>query len=96
MIQQNFENILNSVEGTAFLLNLPFEQMRNICESNSLNITNEMLLVQLFEKYLNHREKLPLLPEEDPALDWSHLNADERKAREDAKAAADAEAATKK
>ena len=27
------------------------------------------------------REKLPLLPEEDPANDWSHLTAEEKEGR---------------
>jgi hypothetical protein len=30
---------------------------------------------------LTAREKLPLLPDEDPANDWSHLTAEEKEGR---------------
>jgi hypothetical protein len=52
-----------------------------------LNIHNENVLVQLFEKYLKHRETLPILPEEDPMNDTTHLTPEEVKARGEAKAA---------
>ena len=96
LIQQNFETILNNDEGSKFLLNLPMQYVKTICSSNSLNITDEMLLVKLFEKYLAHRDELPLLKEEDPSQDWSILNEEERKARTEAKSAADLEAKAKK
>ena len=95
LIEQNFDNILGSDEGTAFMLNLPIDYIRNICDSNALNISDEMLLVRLFEKYFSHRDGLPLLKEEDPSQDWSILNEEERKARDEAKATADTEASAK-
>lgn len=41
--------------------------------------------MDLFERYLKAREKLPLLPEEDPANDWSHLTPEEKEGRTKAK-----------
>ena len=41
--------------------------------------------MDLFERYLKIREKLPLLPEEDPANDWSHLTPEEKEGRNKAK-----------
>ena len=87
LLQQNFGTISKSEEGLQFMLNIPYKYMKSICQSNSLTISNESELVTLFEKYLNHRESLPILKEEDPSLDWSHLNEEERKAREEHKKA---------
>ena len=78
------------------MLNLPFDYIRNICDSNALSVSDEMSLVKLFDKYLTHRNGLPLLKEEDPSQDWSILNEEERKARDEAKATADQEATAKK
>jgi len=41
LLQQNLESILKSEEGSKFLLSLPFIYMKNICQSNKLNITDE-------------------------------------------------------
>lgn len=71
------------------MLNLPFSNFRNVCDSNGLNITDEMMLISLFEKYLDHRESLPILPEEDPKRDWSILTEEELKKRNDDKEIAD-------
>ena len=38
-------------------------------------------MLGLFERYLKLREKLPLLPEEDPSQDWTHLTAEEKEGR---------------
>lgn len=59
--------------------------MKEFCESDKLEITNEKQLLDLFERYLKIREKLPLLPEEDPANDWSHLTPEEKEGRNKAK-----------
>lgn len=78
------------------MLNLPFEYIRNICDSNGLNISDEMLLVRLFDKYINHRDGLALLPEETKSLDWSLLKDEEKKAREEAKTLEGTEALARK
>lgn len=75
------EKILGNEEETKFLLGLPFTYMQSLCSSNKLNISNEKSLVSLFEKYLAHRESLPLLKEEDPSQDWSNLTEEEKEAR---------------
>ena len=103
LLQQNMEKILEQEEGTKFLLNLPFTYMKSICSSNKLTIKDEKALVGLFEKYLAHRDSLPLLKEEDPSQDWTHLTQEEKDARtkaqeekkaEEAKAKEDAEKAS--
>jgi hypothetical protein len=60
------DKILETDESSAFLLSLPFKYMKSLCDSNKLNISNEKVLLELFEKYLKFREPLPLLPEEIP------------------------------
>ena len=57
-----------------------------MCSSNSLCISDEHQLVKLFEKFLQHRESLPLLEEDDPSKNLSNLTEEERKAREEAQA----------
>ena len=64
---------------------MPFENVKNIFSSDDLAISNEHDLVELLEKYLAHRDKLPLLKEEDPSLDWSMLNEAEKENRLKAK-----------
>ena len=39
--------------------------------------------MDLIENYLKRREELPLLDEENPLKDWSHLNEEEKKKREE-------------
>ncbi len=53
---------------------------------DGLRVTREKVCLDLVELYLKHREKLALLPEEDPANDWTLLNEEERKKREEDKA----------
>ena len=60
------DKILETDDSSAFLLSLPFKYLRSLCDSNKLNIDNEKVLLELFEKYLKFREPLPLLPEEIP------------------------------
>lgn len=59
--------------------------MRSICASNGLNIKDEYILVNLFERYLAHRDHLPKLPEEERKLDdfKDLLTPEEIKARDD-------------
>lgn len=69
LMQQNFDEIASSASGAAFLLSLPYSQMKSLCASNSLNIKDEYILVDLFERYLAHRDHLPKLAEEERKLD---------------------------
>lgn len=90
LIQKNLETILQSEEGTNFLLTLPAKQITDICASDKLIFTkpeNEAMLVTLFEKYLKHRDEFikTLLPEEDPSKNEEYLNETEKKARFDIK-----------
>jgi hypothetical protein len=93
-------------KGTSFLLSLPYDKMHSLCSKSSLCVTDEKELVTLFTKYLEHREALPLLPEEDPWLDWKTNGKDSKNAqlidqllseeeKEKRKAAQDEEAANK-
>jgi hypothetical protein len=67
------------------ILDAPFENVKNIFSSDDLAISNEYDLVSLIEKYLAHRDKLPLLAAENPSLDWSMLTEAEKEARQKAK-----------
>jgi hypothetical protein len=46
-----------------------------------LYISDEKFVVNLIEKYLEYREGLPLLDEENPLKDWSHLTEQEKNNR---------------
>lgn len=70
LLQEHIDSILATEKGTSFLLSLPFEKLHSLCSKSSLCVTDEQELVILFTKYLEHRAALPLLPEEDPWLDW--------------------------
>lgn len=37
----------------------------------------------MIEAFIKHRETLPLLDEENPLKDWSHLTEEEKKKREE-------------
>ena len=92
LLQQYIDEILKTDKGTSFLLSLPYAKMLSLCSKSSLSVSDEKKLVDLFAKYIKHRETIkPLLPEEDPWLDWSHLSDAEKEGREKAKV----EAATK-
>jgi hypothetical protein len=73
------DKILETEESSAFLLSLPFKYIRSLCDSNKLNINNEKVLLELFEKYLKFRESLPLLPEEIPPSNLDQLLTEEEK-----------------
>jgi len=79
------DTVLKTEAASQHLVELPFQQLKEFCESDKLEITNEKQLLDLFERYLKSREKLPLLPEEDPANDWSHLTPEEKEGRTKAK-----------
>ena len=97
LLQQHIDAILATEKGTSFLLSLPYEKMHSLCSKSSLCVTDEKELVTLFTKYLEHREALrPLLPEEDPWRDWSHLTEEEKEKRETAKKEEEAKATTAK
>ena len=80
---------------------MPFNEFYEIIQSNELNTKAEIEVVNLIDGYITHKNKFPILPEEDPANDWSHLTEEEKKKREEdkktqveakAKAVADEEA----
>ena len=71
--------------------------MHSLCSKSSLCVSDEKELVTLFTKYLEHREALrPLLPEEDPWRDWSHLTDEEKEKRTLAKEEEEKKATTAK
>ena len=101
LLQQHIDAILATEKGTSFLLSLPFEKMHSLCSKSSLCVTDEKELVTLFTKYLEHREAIrPLLPEEDPMQDlthlWSHLTPEEQAKRETDKKEEEAKATAAK
>lgn len=81
LISKNINMILKDENFYRHILDLPFDYVKNIFSSDELAVSNEHDLVNLIEKYLAHRDKLPLLPEEDPSLDWSHLTPGEKEGR---------------
>jgi len=42
--------------------------MVNLCKANGLSIKHEKTLVEIIEKYLKHRDSLPILAEDDPKI----------------------------
>jgi type I site-specific restriction endonuclease len=85
LISKNINNILKDENFYRHILDVPFENVKNIFASDHLAISNECDLVVIIEKYLAHRDKLPLLADEKPGLDWSMLTSAEKEAREKAK-----------
>lgn len=81
LLQQHIDSILATEKGTSFLLSLPYDKMHSLCNKSSLCVTDERELVTLFTKYLEHREALPLLPEEDAWLDWKMNGKDSKNAQ---------------
>ena len=64
--------------------------MHSLCSKSSLCVTDERELVTLFTKYLEHREALPPLPEDDPMrLIEDQLTTAEKETRKTDKDAAD-------
>ena len=64
-----------------FLVKVPYKYILALCASTNLCLSNEKALADMIEKYLIHREGLPLLEEEDPSRDWSHLTEEEKVGR---------------
>jgi hypothetical protein len=59
--------------------------MHSLCSKSSLCVSDEKQLVTLFTKYIDHRDSIrPLLAEEDPKLDWTHLSPEEVEGRKKA------------
>ena len=86
MIINRFEEIANSKNGADFLNDLPFDCFFQLISDPELNISEEIQAVKIIDRYLNHRKTLPLLEEEDPAKDYTHLTEEEKKHREETKA----------
>ena len=79
------------------MLGLPYDKMHSLCNKSSLCVSDEKQLVTLFTKYIAHRDAIrPLLPEEDPWLDWTHLSPEEIEGRKKAKEEAGVATAAKK
>lgn len=72
--------------------------MKSLCASNSLNVRDEIVLVDLFEKYLSHRDHLDPLPEDKVTVDKfkQFLTPEEIEKRNKEKADKDAEESKKK
>ena len=82
----------SSPEGSQFIKNLPVNYFKSLCSSDSLYISEEKFVANLIEKYIEHRSHLPLLDEENPMKDWSHLTEVEKNNRkEEEKKAAEEE-----
>lgn len=77
----NFAEICKEQKGIEFLRDLPYEAFREICDSDSLYILDEKIVVELIIDYLKHRDTLPLLDEEDPMKNLSNLTKEERDKR---------------
>lgn len=73
---------------------LPFEEFYGIISSEDLNVSEEIEVVKVINKYLQHRANLP--PSEDEPVDLSHLTEEEKKNREEQKAKKDEEQKAKK
>lgn len=84
LISKNINMIIKDENFYRHILDLPFDSVKNIFSSDDLAISNENDLVELIIKYLAHRDKLPLLKDEDPALDWSMLTEAEIEGRKKA------------
>lgn len=78
-------------KGDSHLLTLPVEALIDLIKDDKLKIDEEILIVKLITSYTKYRDAIkPLLDEEDPANDEQvikQLTEQEKKAREDAKAA---------
>lgn len=85
MLVEHFDEVAKSEEGMEFFSVLPFEPFLKLIRSNDINIESENVVVKLVDTYLNRRKGLPLLAEEDPKNDWTHLTEEEKAAREEAK-----------
>jgi chemotaxis protein histidine kinase CheA len=78
-------------KGDNHIVTLPVEALIDLLKDDKLKIDEEILIVKLITSYIKYRDAIkPLLDEEDPANDEQvikQLTEEEKKAREDAKAA---------
>ena len=79
----NFATISSDAKGLQFLKDLPAEAFRSFCQADNLYILDEKIVVDLIIEYLNHREGLPILDEDDPMKNWSNLTEEEKKKRQE-------------
>jgi hypothetical protein len=83
-----------------FLLKLPWMNLKAILDDNKLNIKEERILINLLEKFLDHRKDLPIPKEDDPKLKTDNLTQAELDARallkEEEQKTKDADAEAKK
>lgn len=79
LIVMHFPKIVE--KGIEFIKELPIEQFIALCSADNLYIQDEKIVVDLIETYIHARDDLPLLTEEDPSKNWSHLREDEKTKR---------------
>lgn len=87
MIVSKFSDISKTKTGSEFLNKLPFEELNALIRDENLNVNNEIEVVKIIKSFIDERKTIvPLLEDEDPAKDLSHLTEEERKNREVLKA----------
>lgn len=85
MIIDKFDEICKQKNGQDLLNDLPFESVLPILQNDDLNVRAEIDIASIVIAYLTHRNKLPLLDEEDPSKKWDNLTPEEKKNREEIK-----------
>jgi hypothetical protein len=84
---KQLEDISRSKEGSQFMNEMPFDAFLDFISHDNIEISEEIDIVKMITKYLQKRNSImPLLPEEDPVNDLTHLTEEEKKVREVAKA----------
>ena len=85
LITDNFDKYTSEGSGKIpnFLKRIPFDRLKSLLSKDSLKVTKEKFVIDLIEAYLQHRDALPVLEDEDPMNDWTILNAEEREKREE-------------
>jgi hypothetical protein len=91
MVCEHFSSILNSREGGKFLNELHYKYFLQLVSGDKLGVREDKDVVKAINEYIEARQGLPLLPEENPANEITHLTVEEKKARDDKKEAADGE-----
>lgn len=66
LIVKEFDEIAKSQQGAEFLNKLPFDEFYELVNSDNLNVTEEINVVKIINKYLTHKATFPPLPQEDP------------------------------
>ena len=75
------------VAETDHLMSLPIPIFTEVLGEESLHVADEIFVVKAIDQYLRFRDTIrPLLEEEDPANDTTHLTEEEKKHREEVKA----------